>query len=312
MKTPSELIKNNPFVLAPMDDVTDLAFRELCEELGASYSTCELTSIDALVRDCVKKDRYARGNLNYSSVQLFGSKPELFVQAAKKVGDEADSIDVNFGCPSARVTAGDAGSMLLKDPKAPGAIIKALVNEIDKPITAKIRLGYKTTTYLQVAKEIEKAGANLIAVHGRTAEQKYSGKANWDAIKEIYQEVTIPVIGNGDIREVEDIDKYLGTHCDALMIGRAAIGNPHIFKEFMHYYKTGKKLLVDDRKSLQKHLFKRYLEKLKHYDIPKKHQRIWHQAMWFFKGIEGAKQLRKDIIEVKDDIEQVMKLVEEF
>jgi len=311
MKTPAELIKNNPFILAPMDDVTDLAFRELCEEMGASYSTCELTSIDALVRDKVKKDRYARGNLKYSSVQLFGSKLDVFVEAANKVGNDADAIDVNFGCPSASVNANDAGAMLLKDPKDPGRIIKLLVKNIDKPITAKIRLGYTETTYLEVAKEIEKAGANVLAVHGRTAQQKYSGLANWDAIKEIYDNTDITLIGNGDIKEVEDIDKYLGSHCDALMIGRAAIGNPHIFKEFSHYYKTGEKLIVKDKKEIQKKLFLRYLEIFKKYDIPKANQRIWRQAMWFFKGIEGAKELRKKIVEVRD-ADKAIELVNKF
>lgn len=313
-KRPSQLLKENSFVLAPMDDVTDIAFRELAEECGVSYSTCELTSVDALVRDKVKHDRYARGKLKFSSVQLFGSKPEVFVEAANKVLDDADSIDVNFGCPSACVNANDAGAMLLKDPKNVGEIISKLVKHVDRPITAKIRLGYKKTTYREVAREVEDAGADVLAVHGRTAEQKYSGFANWDSIREIYENTQIPFIGNGDIKDPKQIDDYLGTHCDALMIGRAAIGNPMIFDDFNRYHKRGETvdLSNDEKKQRQKELFLKYLEKLSHYDVAKQHQRIWRQAMWFFKGIEGAKKLRVAVVEAKDDLDKVIKLVKEF
>ena len=308
---PSELIKKNPFCLAPMDDVTDIAYRELAEELGSSYSTSELTSVDALVRDKIYPARYCRGKLNYNSVQLFGSSPDTFVSAAQRVEEEADAIDVNFGCPSACVNANDSGAMLLKDPKNVGEIVEKLVKHIDKPITAKIRLGYKNTTYNEVAKLVEDAGADLLAVHGRTAEQKYSGTANWDAIKEIYEKTTIPLVGNGDIKSESDIDSYLGTHADALMVGRAAIGNPYLFKRFNHYYKTGEKLEVEDEKELQKKLFKEYLAKFEDYEIIKANQRICRQAMWFFKGIPGVKELRKEIMTTKT-AEEALECVERF
>ncbi|MCA9487260.1 MAG: tRNA-dihydrouridine synthase family protein [Candidatus Woesearchaeota archaeon] len=306
-----KLIRKNPFVLAPMDAVTDIAFRELCEECGCSYSTTELTSVEALVRTFVPLHRYGRGRLKINSVQLFGSKAEQFVEAARIVADEADCIDVNFGCPSATVTRNEAGSMLLKDPKQVGKIIDALVKHSDKPITAKIRLGYKKKSYLEVAKEIEDAGASLIAVHGRTAEQKYSGKANWDAIKEVHETVNIPVVGNGDISRVEQIDEYLGSHASALMIGRAAIGNPLIFEEFSHYYKKKEKLIIPDKKEKQKQLFMLYLKKLQDYELHEVHIRVQRQAMWFFKGIEGAKELRVRLMACKT-IEDLLACVEEF
>lgn len=309
-KSPKSLIKRNPFVLAPMDDVTDIAFRELAEELGASYSTTELTSVDALIRDKVPKSRYQRGNLKHNSVQLFGSKPEVFVKAANKVESDADAIDVNFGCPSACVNANDAGAILLKDPKNVGKIITKLVNEVDKPITAKIRLGYKKTTYMEVAREVEDSGAEILAVHGRTAEQRYSGIANWDAIEEIHSKLNIPIIGNGDIKSEEDVEEKLGNKCDALMIGRAAIGNPMIFKQLNHFYKT-KSHLEFDRKTVQKELFIRYLDKLENYDVFRVERRIQRQAMWFMKGIEGAKELRKSIMQTKN-VEKVKELVREF
>lgn len=304
-----KLIKKNPFVLAPMDDVTDIAFRELCEKKGASYSTTELTSIDALVRDKVLKSRYERGNLKVNSVQLFGSKPEVFVSAANVVLDEADIIDVNFGCPSPTVTKNDAGSILLKDPKNVGDIINKLVKNVDRPITAKIRLGYSKTTYNEVAKEIEDAGAELIAVHGRTAAQKYSGKANWDAIQEIHSKLTIPVVGNGDIACEEDIDKYLGSYCDALMIGRAAIGNPFIFERFSHYHKNKEKLNMPDYKAKQKELFVEYVQMLDKYEMYNKPLKIQRQAMWFMKGLDGAKKMRL-LIQNTKNINEIIGIIE--
>lgn len=310
MKYYEKLLKKNPFILAPMDDVTDIAFRELCEEQGASYSTTELTSIEALIRDKVPISRYSRGNLKINQVQLFGCNPDTFVEAAKYVGEQADSIDINFGCPSGTVTGNNSGAILLKDPKNVGQIIEKLVKNIDKPISAKIRLGYKKTTYLDVAKEIEDAGAELLAVHGRTAEQKYSGLANWDAIKEIYDNINIPLVGNGDIKTEEDIDKYLGSHCDALMIGRAAIGNPMIFNQF-NYYLNKKEKLIFDRKTIQKELFIKYINKLSEHEFRNENIKIQKQAMWFMKGIEGAKELRKELVQLKDK-KTIIEKVNEF
>lgn len=329
-------LKKSPFVLAPMDDVTDIAFRELCEERGASYSTTELTSIDALVRDKVYKSRYERGNLKINSVQLFGSKPDVFVEAAKIVSGDADIIDVNFGCPSPAVTRNDGGSALLKDPKNVSIIISKLVKHIDKPITAKIRLGYTKMDHLSIAKEIEDAGASLIAVHGRTAKQKYTGAANWDAIKEVYDALKIPVVGNGDVKSEEDIEKYLNKSSGGLMVGRAAIGNPFIFERFQYYYEKGKKLrwgmgeegweIEDERQSekeqklefikkqmkeKQKELFKLYLKKLEGKEFYALNVKISRQAMWFMKGIEGTRELRTKIAQEKD-IEKVLQFVEEF
>lgn len=304
-------IKKNPFLLAPMDEVTDLPFRELCESQGASYSTSELTSIDALVRDKVFKSRYERGNLKINAVQLFGSNPDVFVAGAKMIKNQLDLIDVNFGCPSPRVTGNDAGSALLKDPKNVGKIIEKLVKNVDLPITAKIRLGYKSQNYIEVAKEIEDAGASLITLHARTAGQKYSGFANWDAIKQTYEQINIPFIGNGDVKSETDIDNYLRTHADGLMIGRAAIGNPLIFKKFQHYMKTGEKLEIENIKQAQKDLFIKYIKRLEELDVYRKDIVIQHQAMWFMKGIVGAKELRTKIAR-ESDTNQILKYVEEF
>ncbi len=325
MKTPQKLLKETPFISAPMDEVTDIGFRTLCEELGSAYTTTELTSVDALIRDVVNPSRYRKENLKVNSIQLFGSSPQTFVDAAKTVDNEADFFDINFGCPSARVTGNDSGSMLLKDPKNVGNIVSKMVKELDKPVTAKIRLGYTKTTYLDVAKEVEDAGAEVLAVHGRTAKQKYSGLANWDSIKEIYEKTNIFLIGNGDIKDVSQIDSYLDSHADALMIGRAAIGNPNIFKEFNEYYRNKseflkKKELFDNlsreekdeiKKRTQKRLFLKYLEHLKGITLARETYRLQHQAMYFFKGISGVKELRQKLMQSKT-IDEIMKNIEEF
>lgn len=309
--SPVDLIKKTPFVLAPMDDVTDVCFRKLCEENGCAYSTTELTSIEALIRDKVHPSRYEKKDLKINCIQLFGNNPKSFVKAAKKVYDQADFFDVNFGCPSATVTGNDCGSMLLKDPKNVYEIISSLVKEIDKPITAKIRLGYEKMNHIEIAKEIERAGATLITVHGRTAKQKYSGRANWDAIKEIYENINIPLIGNGDISSEDDIDKYLGSHCNALMIGRAAIGNPTIFKKFNHYLKNKEKLEIKDPKSEQKKQFIKYIDKIEKTNQYNKDIKIKRQSAWFLKGLVGAREFRGKIQQIKDP-KEIIKLVKEF
>ena len=325
MVSPSKLLKKTPFILAPMDEVTDIGFRTLCEEVGSSYTTTELTSVDALVRDCVNPSRYHRENVKVNSIQLFGHSPQTFVDAAHKVLDQADIIDINFGCPSARVTGNESGSMLLKDPKNVRAIVEKLVKEVDRPITAKIRLGYQKTTYLDVAKEVEDCGAEVLAVHGRTAKQKYTGQANWDAIQEIYEKTDVFLVGNGDITSTSHIDSYLGTHADALMIGRGAIGNPGIFKEFNDYLGSKEKYLKKKeevmeldreerdliRKKEQKEYFLRYLQHLKGITLSRETYRIQHQAMYFFKGISGVKELRGKLMQAKT-IDEIITLVENF
>jgi len=307
-----ELIKKNPFILAPMDMVTDICFREIAEECGAGFSVTELTSIESLIRGKVPSYRITKGKLKINVVQIFGSDLKSFEKATKILDKDknCDIIDMNFGCPSTSVTGNNSGSILLKDPENVYEIVNTVVKNTTKPVTAKIRLGYTSMTYIEIAKQIERAGASLITVHGRTAKQKYSGVANWDAIKEIYEAVNIPVIGNGDVKSPEIDIKKIGDYCDGLMIGRAAIGNPYIFTEFQKFYKE-KKILEFDKKTIQKELFKKYLEKLNNYDFYNKNIKIQTQAMWFMKGIYGTKELRTKIAQEKN-IDIILKYVDEF
>ena len=343
---PSKLVKQNPFVLAPMDNVTDIAFRELCEEKGCSYSVSELTSVDALIRDKVPLSRYQKGNLRHNSVQLFGNDSEKFIEASKKIEEQADSIDVNFGCPSPSVNSNNSGAILLKDPQNVEKIVDKLVKHSQKPITAKIRLGYNKTTYKEIAKKIENSCADLITVHGRTAKQGYSGNADWDAIKEVFENSKITVLGNGDIKYKYQIDKYLNSHCHGFMIGRGAIGNPNIFKEFteefnykylkknsekftnhnninyMNNTQIDQKLANEDEgninnsryesiKQQQKKLFFRYISKLENYEFNKRKNSIQLQSMWFFKGIDGVRELRRKIMQARRE-EEIIDLIRDF
>lgn len=305
------LLKENPFILAPMDDVTDICFRELCESHHCSYSVSELTSVDALIRDKTFKSRYSRGNLKINCIQLFGKDVKSFVAAAKKVENECDIIDINFGCPSPNVTRQESGSFLLNDPEKVSEIVRSVVNAVNIPVTCKIRLGYNNYSHLEIAKEIELAGASMIAVHGRTAKQKYGGVADWEAIKEVHDTLNIPVIGNGDVKCEEDIDKYLGKYCSGLMIGRAAIGNPLIFERFYYYFKTGKKLVIENLKEKQKELFLQYLKLIENYEFYNLDLKVQRQAMWFFKGISGVKEFRTELSGSKS-YDEVLKIVDKF
>jgi tRNA-dihydrouridine synthase B len=301
-------LKKNPILLAPMAGVTDIGFRELCEEMGASYTCSELIPIEALIRGNISKYWYEKRNLKINCVQIFGSIPESFGKAAKALKGEADIIDINFGCPAYSVVRSNYGSSLLKDPKNVGAIVSAVVKKASVPVTAKIRLGYKSKNYLEIAREIEAAGAKAITIHARTAEQKHSGSADWNSIRELRDMLKIPVIGNGDIISEENIDKYLNSHADGLMIGRAAMGNPLIFKRFQYYIKTGKKLEFDE-KEMQKRLFAEYIKKLEGTELREKLARIKFQAMWFMKKIEDSKEIRARIMSSKDT-EEIIGLVE--
>jgi tRNA-dihydrouridine synthase B len=228
-----------PIVLAPMAGYTDAPFRMLCAKYGASGAYTELISASAVIR----KNKQtlgmlqSRGEKYQLGAQLFGSKTEEIANAAAMVGGmcsrgacDAKFIDLNFGCPARKVVLAGAGSAILATPKKCGEIIEACVKKAGMPITAKIRLGYKSRNYLEVAKTIESAGASAICVHARTKDEGFGAKADWDAIAEVKNSVNIPVIGNGGISGPEDVLRMKArTGCDAAMVGRAALGNPFFF-----------------------------------------------------------------------------------
>ena len=238
----------NPYILAPMAGVTDLPFRLLCKEQGAGLLCMEMISAKALqYKNKNTKVLLAIHPQEYPvSLQLFGSDPKIISEQAKRIEDLPFQIlDINMGCPVPKVVKNGEGSALMKNPKLVFEIVSQLVKAIEKPVTVKIRKGFDDDhiNAVEIAKIAEEAGASAVAVHGRTRQQYYSGQADWDAIRRVKETVTIPVIGNGDIVSPEAAEEmFKETGCDAVMIGRAVRGNPWIFRELNHYFRTGEKL----------------------------------------------------------------------
>ena len=238
----------NNLILAPMAGVTDLPFRLLCKEQGAGLLCMEMVSAKAILY----KNRNTQALLtidpreNPVSLQLFGSDPDIIAEIAHQIEDRPfDILDLNMGCPVPKIVNNGEGSALMKNPKLAGEIIEKTVKAIKKPVTVKIRKGFddEHVNAVEMAKIAEASGAAAVAVHGRTREQFYSGKADWDIIRQVKEAVKIPVIGNGDLLTAEDvIAMEEQTGCDGFMIARGAQGNPWIFKQILHYMQTGETL----------------------------------------------------------------------
>ena len=242
----------NQVCLAPMAGTSNPAYMKICEEMGVGYAITELISAEAIVRENKKTLNMLKGyeKLNIPiAIQIFGSNPKTLANAAKKVEKVYPKviIDINMGCPVPKVAlSSKAGSGLLKEPELVKEIIEEVSKAVKTPVTVKIRSGWDLNSInaLKIAKIAEDAGAAAITIHGRTRSQGYTGNVNLDIIKEVKEAVTIPVIGNGDIRSKEEAKKMLEyTGCDAIMIGRAALGNPWIIKETVEYLDNNKEVL---------------------------------------------------------------------
>lgn len=235
-------------ILAPMAGITDMPFRALCREQGATFSYTEMISAKALYyknKNTLPLLQVADGERPIA-VQLFGSEPELLAQEALKLEEGPyDVFDVNMGCPVPKVVNNGEGSALMRDPEKIGQIVSAMTKVLHKPVTIKIRKGFSADQInaVEVAKRAEDAGAAAIAIHGRTREEYYSGHADYDIIRQVKEAVSIPVMGSGDIYKGKDAKRMLDeTGCDAVMIARGARGNPWIFREVAHFLETGEEL----------------------------------------------------------------------
>lgn len=296
---------NNPWILAPMAGVCDLPFRLLCKEQGASLVCMEMVSAKAIYYNNKNTEELLNINEgeNPVSLQLFGSDPVIMAEMAKKIEERPfDILDINMGCPVPKVVNNHEGSALMKNPKLAGEIVKAVSSAINKPVTVKIRAGFSPDSInaVEMAKIIEDNGAAAVAVHGRTREQYYAGKADRSVIKAVKEAVSIPVIGNGDVDSYESAMHMLEyTGCDGVMIGRAAEGNPWIFKELcmrsqgLDYEKP---TFDEVRKMILRHA--KMLIDYKGEYIGSREMR--KHAAWYTAGFKGASKIRGKLNEVEN------------
>lgn len=290
-------LENNVF-LAPMAGVTDLPFRILCKEMGCGLVYSEMVSAKGILYDNKNTTELLEIDPKERpvAVQLFGSDPEILGAMAKKIEPyPIDIIDVNMGCPAPKIVKNGEGSCLMKTPELVGKIVKSLVESQSKPVTIKFRKGFDDDhiNAVEIAKIAEANGASAVAVHGRTREQYYSGKADWDIIKQVKAVVNIPVIGNGDVFTPQDAKNLLEyTGCDAIMVGRGAQGNPWIFKRILHYLHTGE-ILPEPTAEERVEKALRHAEMLIDYKGEYIGVREMRKHMaWYMKGLPGAAELR--------------------
>ena len=306
----------NQVVLAPMAGICNNAYRRIVKELGCGLIYAEMVSDKAV---SFKNERtlellYMSEEERPINQQIFGSDVDSFVTAAKYIYEtmKPDLIDINMGCPVPKVALrAQAGSALLKNPDKVYEIVSAVVKSVPIPVTVKIRSGWDSSSInaVEIAKKIEEAGAKAIAVHGRTRAQGYSGKADWSIIKKVKEAVSIPVIGNGDIRSCYDAKRMIEeTGCDAVMIGRGALGNPWLIKECVDYLESGiepQEVTVDEKiEMILKHLS--YLLEIKPEKVAILELRS--HAAWYLKGIPHTAQVRQKLMQAttKEDVKTIL------
>lgn len=305
---------SHPYVLAPMAGVTDLPFRLLCKEQGAGLLCMEMISAKALQY----KNKNTQALLEIHpreypvSLQLFGSEPDVISEQARAIEDRPFQIlDINMGCPVPKVVKNGEGSALMKDPGLVRRIVSQTVKAIHKPVTVKIRKGFDDTCVnaVEIAKIIEEAGGAAVAVHGRTREQYYSGKADWDIIRQVKEAVSIPVIGNGDVTCVEDALRMMReTGCDGVMIGRGARGNPWIFHELKTYDETGVVPPRPDRAAIRDMMLRHARLQVEYKGEYTGIREMRSHVAWYTRGLRGSARLRDEInqVETYEELEALL------
>lgn len=290
--------------LAPLAGYTNKVYRKICHDMGASLTYTEMISDKGLLYENEKTWKLCEIDKNEhpTALQLFGGDIDELTKAAKLIDarSDCDIIDINMGCPVKKVLKAGSGSSLLRNVEYLEKMVRSVVQNVSKPVTVKMRIGFdhNSLNYLEVAKAIERAGAKAICVHGRTKSDFYSGKVNLEAIKEIKEIVSIPVIGNGDVKTVEDLDNMLKTGVDLVMIGRASFGNPWIFEEFNAHLNNIPYVKKTDKERIEFLLYHlSELVKLKGETIAILEMRSL--ASWYVKGMKNNKEFKQKLINIK-------------
>ncbi len=316
MKIGNVELKNNIF-LAPMAGVTDMPFRVLCKEQECGLVYTEMVSAKGMHYDDDKSNKLTLMHEieKPGAVQIFGSDPTIMAEVADKLNaSDAAIIDINMGCPAPKITKNGEGSALMKNPELIAEIIRAVVAASQKPVTVKIRKGWDDSRInaVEIARIAEENGASAVAVHGRTREQYYSGKADWDIIRQVKEAVSIPVIGNGDVTGPREAQKLLEeTRCDAIMVGRGAQGNPWIFKKIVRFLEDG--TIIPDPSPQEKiETIIRHMNML----IDLKGERTGILEMrshiaWYIKGMRDAAYTKQKIFQMTDK-EEIVSLLKSF
>lgn len=307
---------DNRVFLSPMAGVTDLPFRLICKQKGCGMLYTEMINAKALCYndENTKKMTKIEDEEHPIAIQIFGSEPEYMGRATEILNSHPNEIlDINMGCPAPKVVKNGDGSALMRNPKLAEEVMKAVVKNSTKPVTLKIRKGWddQSINAVEIAKIAEQSGISAVAIHGRTREQYYSGKADWDIIKEIKDAISIPVIGNGDVFEIEDaINMLEKTNCDAIMIGRGAQGNPWIFNRINHYMETGEilpKPTPEEKINTAIEHMKLAVEEHGEYVAVREMRK---HIGWYIKGLKNSARYRDEINKLTDSEGVIMKLRE--
>ncbi|SCP96748.1 tRNA dihydrouridine synthase DusB [Anaerobium acetethylicum] len=306
-------LKNN-LILAPMAGVTDLPFRLLCKDQGCGLLCMEMVSAKAIYFN--NKNTEALMEIHEEempvSLQLFGSDSDIISEMAKRIEEKPfDILDINMGCPVPKVVNNGEGSALMKNPKLVEEIVTKTVKAIQKPVTVKIRKGFNddSVNAVEIAKIIEGCGAAAVAVHGRTREQYYSGKADWDIIRRVKEAVSIPVVGNGDIESPLDAERMMKeTGCDGVMIGRGVRGNPWLFRQINTYLDTGERIPKPTLEEVRDMIIRHGRLQLRYKGEHQGMREMRKHVAWYTAGYPNSARLRNQVnsIETMDDLERLI------